>query len=373
MTILKKTLQFRQIRQKHSVLNFKNSGIGSSETTREAPYQECKAFHFRNLRFKFFGYKRKIQLLALLEKAKAKSLDSFNFDNFKQIAPTHVQKKLQTHFLEWFIGFAEGDGSFYIKRPSGKSTKLRLIFEVGQKDPKVLYLIKKQLGFGTVNSFHRDGEEYFVYRLSSKQNIQRIIHLFNGNLVLTKRKVQFYLWLRAAYRLKCLPPDFKNKIFSRYVHISEKTAWCSGFIDAEGCFYATFSTPGQGSKMQKTIRQKMTLTQKHIYDETAILECIGKIFKSKSKVQQIYNKRKSSYSNTYNTPYRRLEISSVESHLLIINYLKKFPLHTDKHINSLRWGRLVRACVAKDHLNPLRLNSLSRLANSINASTTKKA
>lgn len=376
MTLIQKTVQFRAIckKQRHVVLKFKNPRVGSSETTREAPYQKNvkkmknKIFN-RQQSLKYFKYISKNQTLALFKKANKNRISVPSFSNFYEMAPPHVRPNLDEHFLEWFIGFAEGDGTFYIKRPRKKNPKPRLIFEVGQKDPKVLYLIKKELGFGHVNSFIRKGVKYFVYRVSSRENIQRIIQLFNGNLVLTKRKIQFHNWLKRALRLKLLPLGFKVKTFSQSFCISKKTAWLSGFIDAEGCFHATVTTSSPGCKNPRAIRQKLAITQKHVYDETSILQSIGKLFNAVGKVQFIYNKRISAYPTSYKTPYRRIEMASLGSHLLAIEYLTKFPLKTMKHISFLRWKRVVEARCRGDHLKMDRLESLDKLCKEINAAT----
>ena len=84
---------------KRSVIN-QPSNIVSSETTREAS----------------------------LEK-------NFNFDYYyKYFKPQHI-KQIDRNFLEWFIGFSEGDGSFVV-------TNNRCYFFINQKDIKLLYKIK---------------------------------------------------------------------------------------------------------------------------------------------------------------------------------------------------------------------------------------
>lgn len=342
------------IRKQFKILNFSKFVIASSETKREAP-------------FTFFQQKKRI--LKLVNRSKKHTVTSFDFTDFYKIAPMHIQAHLKPAFLEWFIGFAEGDGTFYIKRE--KKQRPKLIFEICQKDPKTIYYLRKILGFGTVNKWTRNSEEYWVYKIASKENVKRLICLFNGNLVLTKRKVQFKKWVKAASYLKCLPSNFKQKSFSRFVKVSNETGWLAGFIDAEGCFYATFSTPANGSKMSKTIRQKFHLTQKNIYDEIKVLETILRIFKSKAKVQHIYNKRKSSFEPKYETNYCRIELSSLLSHLYIIKYLKQFPLQTNKHINSLRWARVVQARQKGQHLIQENVPRLWNLCKSINLLTNR--
>lgn len=85
--------------------------IGSSETTRETPFI------------------------------------NFDFTEFmKNAVPSHINH-IDQHYLEWLVGFIEGDGTFYFRKDNNN---FRLGFEISQKDPKVLFQIKKTLGFGSV-------------------------------------------------------------------------------------------------------------------------------------------------------------------------------------------------------------------------------
>ena len=67
---------------------------------------------------------------------------TYNFDEYYFLIPQH-KKKINRQFLEWFIGFTEGDGSFIV-------SKNKVYFDITQSvsDIQVLYYIKKELGFG---------------------------------------------------------------------------------------------------------------------------------------------------------------------------------------------------------------------------------
>nr|YP_009184873.1 putative LAGLIDADG homing endonuclease [Jenufa minuta]ALO63004.1 putative LAGLIDADG homing endonuclease [Jenufa minuta] len=286
--------------------------IGSSETTRETP------------------------------------LINFDFTEFMQNAvPSHI-KNIDQHYLEWLVGFIEGDGTFYFRKDN---KNVRLGFEISQKDPKVLFQIKKTLGFGSVIMSKK--ANYWLYKVDDKKNFQRIILLLNGNLVLTKRYVQFNNWIEMAKKKDYLPLNFQNKQIKRQV--STKTAWLSGFIDAEGCFYANVSTSAPRSPLTFSIKQKMHITQKNEYDEKQTLETIGKLFFSKSKVHRANE----------NFSYR-IELSSLNSHQQIRNYLSRFKLKTNKYISFCRWLRILTVREKHDHLIEANLSKLQRLCSVIN-------
>lgn len=52
------------------------------------------------------------------------------------------------NFLIWFIGFVEGDGSFFIH-----SVRNQMVFSITQKDEAVLREIQKQFEFGQIQSY----------------------------------------------------------------------------------------------------------------------------------------------------------------------------------------------------------------------------
>src|SRR5579875_3292703 len=111
---------------------------------------------------------------------------AFNFSSYRERLVSHKSKgKIDPPFLEWFVGFSEGDGSFVV-------SKGRLFFIINQKEEKVLHRIRTELGFGKVSTY----KTYSRFIVADRDNIERLIHLFNGNLVLHKTNHRFELWLQ---------------------------------------------------------------------------------------------------------------------------------------------------------------------------------
>ena len=73
-----------------------------------------------------------------------------------------------------------------------------------------------------------------VYRLiiQKKEYIRLIILLFNGNLVLPSRKIQFNKFLIAYNNKTDIPIQYITKTNS----ITLSNSWLLGFTEAEGCF-----------------------------------------------------------------------------------------------------------------------------------------
>lgn len=64
-------------------------------------------------------------------------------------------------------------------------------FYIHQKNSKLMYKIKKKLGFGIVTTFMQNNKTYYQYAVYDIKNITRLIYLFSGNLILNKVKLRF--------------------------------------------------------------------------------------------------------------------------------------------------------------------------------------
>lgn len=110
------------------------------------------------------------------------------------ICEAFISKK--SWFKLWFIGFVEGDGSFIIN----KDGYLEFRITQSSEDAQILFMIKKELGFGVVR-VQDSSKNTHCYRVRDKNNILKLISIFNGNIFLDTRKEQFKLWL-SAFNLK---------------------------------------------------------------------------------------------------------------------------------------------------------------------------
>ena len=105
----------------------------------------------------------------------ATAVKPFNFNNFytlhkKQYPNAEAPSQ---SFLEWLVGFAEGDGSF-IENSRGNS-----IFVITQStgDVQVLEYIKRNLGFGRIIKQGANTSRFIAEDIAS---VTLIVALFNG-------------------------------------------------------------------------------------------------------------------------------------------------------------------------------------------------
>ena len=278
------------------------SNLGSSETIREAP-----------------------QLIQLW--------------NYKKLGkPEHI-KHLDESFLEWFIGFSEGNGSF---------SKTKRAFVINQKDPKLLFRIKKKLGFGSVYKTTDPG--IWRYSVTGKTNCLRLYHLFNGNLALDKTLQRFINW--SAF----LQPEMK--VQTTKLVITLDNGWLAGFIEAEGGFYGRIRKNSR-MKMGFQFQKKFYLTQK---SEIVALQRIILLLESQAKV----------YTFTQNgQTYNRCDICSFHSHNLLLDYLVRFPTFGMKNISICIWRKMHGRQGRAEHLTKIGLVKLSHLCKLLNKSNKR--
>lgn len=296
-------------------MNQKEWTIGSSETTRE-PTLACSFF---------------------------------SFDNYlTNHQPEHLRsrpKKQMIGFLEWFVGFVEGDGCFESRLAEGGP---RFSLTIKQVDAPLLYKIKAGLGFGTVRKIEGNLYRFVV---EDQTGIKRLFALFNGNLVFPKVRHRYEtLWVNQ----RNFWPDFK--LSKQVVFPSLKTAWLSGFTEAEGCFSAGFHK----SRGRVQLKQKFTLTQKDVVGEKHILDKIRDLFESDTKLSK---PKKHCF---------RVEISSLESQQVLVNYFNTFCFQGKKKITAFRWWRIFLLRSSKEHYEIANQAKVKRLVNSLNASTKKQ-
>ena len=265
---------------------------------------------------------------------------TFHFNEYKKHLVSH-KKSINQSFLEWFIGFVEGDGSFIV-------SKNRLFFILNQKEEKVLQNIRTNLGFGKVSTY----KTLSRFIVADKTNIDRLIHLFNGNLVLTKTNNRFNLWLSERNSCFTKTEDQIEYLGKKQVTTFHDSNWLSGFIDAEGCFNV---------RRKKNLKCKIgfTVDLRFILDQKSEKPVLEKI---KSFLQTGNVNRRRSVEEMY-----RLAVSHRQSHAILIHYLQKHPLRTIKKVSYLRFCRILSYLLDRTNypLTEKGLRKLERLIQNI--------
>lgn len=247
------------------------------------------------------------------------------------------------NFLTWFIGFTEGDGCFIVN----KRGDLAFIITQSTSDLGVLHFIKETLGFGKVISQSVKTSRYVT---QSKKEIEILINLFNGNVVLPTRQKKlenfitgFNLWAnKGSIRLEVLYAK-KNLIFP-----SLHNSWLAGFTDAEGCFTCSMNEK-KGFSYNYSVAQKGE-------SNIIILNQLVKLFHggivSNHYVKEVYEYR----------------IAGVKLCANVFPYFEKYTLLTKKSLSYTLWKQLHEDLKAKHHLNPEKRVTMVEKARMINKS-----
>lgn len=244
---------------------------------------------------------------------------------YKEYLPNNLPPSL--NFLSWLVGFTEADGSFVIN----KRGDLAFIIIQSTSDIIVLHYIQETLGFGKVI---QQSVKVSRYVTQSKREIEIIINLFNGNIVLPSKKsklahfiVGFNLWANKGKIIlgSIIPID--NTILPCL-----SNSWLSGFTDGEGCFTCSIGDK-KGFSFNYNIAQKGE-------SNIVILQHLSLIFKagtvSKHYVKDVYEYR----------------IAGIKSCANVFSYFDKYTLLTKKSISYILWKQIYFDLCNKQHLNP---------------------
>lgn len=257
------------------------------------------------------------------KRIKNKKNSIFQFEAYFKI---RNQTPSSTDFLEWFIGFFEAEGSF-CRWFDGK--KWRYQIQITQKDPKLMYKIKKKLGFGNTPFFRRNNTTYWCYQVRKTDHLKALIFLFNGNLVTDHKSQNFELFVHQFYKSqKEKPIEILEK---NQKGVSLQTYWLSGFLEGVGGFWATQKRNLKQTKLSTGLFIKFYMTQKN---ELVLLKRIQNVFQISTEVYQLNNG-----SNTI--MYNRLETTHQNSLNIIRTYLEIHPFLGQRNILVKRWIRLL--------------------------------
>ena len=254
--------------------------------------------------------------------------EEFDFKLFYLKFQTHLPDvNLPTdHFLAWLIGFTEGEGSFIVNNRGD------LVFVITQstEDKRVLEYIKETLGFGKVISQSLTTNRYVI---QSKVEIDIIISLFNGNIILPSRKIIFKKFLEGFNNWVSKGRIRLDKVALKESSIlpSLNNSWLAGFTDGEGCFTCSIGKI-KGFSHNFNISQKWDINIK-ILKHFCVLFNGGTV--SKHSVDNVYEYRIGGIKNSKN----------------VFSYFDTYKLCTKKLMSYTLWKEMYNDLLNKDHLD----------------------
>lgn len=118
-------------------------------------------------------------------------------------------------FKQYFTGFSEGSASWLVN-------KSRCFFKIDKAEPSVLHFIQKECAFGTVSQYSHT----WRYVCTHPAHIEKLILLFNGNLLSPRSRDRFSSWCKEKRIMQLERQTF-----------SPKSHWLAGYIDARGTLH----------------------------------------------------------------------------------------------------------------------------------------
>uniref|UniRef100_UPI0028E0A2EF hypothetical protein n=1 Tax=Perenniporia fraxinea TaxID=1350006 RepID=UPI0028E0A2EF len=272
-----------------------------------------------------------------------------NFNHFSKLySELGFSSSISEAWLQWFLGFAEGDGAIV-------SYKGRPRFVLTQKEESILNHVQNTLGFGTVRKIDTGGTVFYRYIVEDFKGVLLLALIFNGNLCLRHRVTQLAKWL-TDINLNLSTPG--SKIYGLCPTITLITtlskpsltnAWLSGFTDAEGCFNVSL-TKRENTVTGYRVNLRFLLDQKNsLYLLTLIRDLFGYgkvIVRSKDMYRF--------YCNTF------VGLTSVHS------YFNLFPLRSKKAVSYANWLKVHKMVLNKEHLTTQGLERVRAIKKTIN-------
>ena len=269
----------------------------------------------------------------------------FDFSAFYKKYNTHLpnNKIPSENFLNWLVGFTEGEGSFIVNNRGD----LAFVITQATIDKQVLEFIQEILGFGKVIAQSAITSRYVT---QNKKEIDIIVSLFNGNLVLPKRQETFDIFVKGFNKWVT-----KGKILLEPVVINNrpilptlKDAWFAGFTDGEGCFTCSIGEK-RGFSFNLNISQKWEIN-------LPVLEYFSVLFKN-----GIVSRH--SEENTY-----EFRLGGVNNCKNVFSYFDKYTLYTKKSLSYKLWKDIHNDLVNKDHLDESKRREMIEKTKMINKS-----
>jgi hypothetical protein len=287
-----------------------------------------------------------------------------NKNNYSNPTNINYLDPNKQEFYQWLVGFTDGDGSFTISSQTLKNGKIKwsLFFKISQSNYnlRILYYIKKQLGYGTVQLEAKTTNADF--RIRDNKIINKIIIPIFDSYPLLTNKYYDYIKFKKAYNIlsdlnidneekdKLLlilknekkPEEYISPAWEKINYLVKNTEdaknvmnkqWIIGFTEAEGSFYIVKKSPSRLS---------------HAFEITQKLDFI--VLQSIAHILGISTIKKRTYNTVITTNSRAI--------LNIIDYYK----NTMKGMKALEYRIWARSFIKfKGNFNELnKIRSLVR-------------
>lgn len=247
-------------------------------------------------------------------------------DSSETIRMEDLNKNINKAFINWFIGFIEGNENVFIVN----RRYLRFEINCNIKNERIIYYIKKNLGFGNIRKLRF--LDTIIIEFSVQENVSdllKLIYLLNGNFRCKSKQNNFKIWYKKLYvKLKkkdllFLLPEYREEIKD----VNLLNSWLLGYIDSRCLFYARWH---KSKKLKEGKELYLCCIFWNLNKE--LLLKIKEVLNSKSIIEE---------KTKWNLPFNKLLIENINEKNKLIEYLKKYKLKTNKIKKYKYWKILL--------------------------------
>ncbi|CAO1639666.1 unnamed protein product (mitochondrion) [Sympodiomycopsis kandeliae] len=292
----------------------------------------------------------------------------------------------------WITGFADGEGSFSIKKTNtiNQKSSFSLEFKVTQHkvNENVLHAIKEYFKVGNVVIDNRETNT-IKYQVQSNTHINKvIIPHFNNYPLVTSKHLDYVDWKNVSdilidkskytreeiTKIVIEKKQNMNNARSEYVRwaylqkecpsVLIQPNWLQGFIDAERTFQ--FDMGESNSRGKPYIRANPTIEIRQSNHDVIVLEIIKKYLRRgflKPKFNII------DFTETIVSRAVSRYVRNDES--AIIKFIDEYPLMTNKNLDYLDWKRLIQIKKEESHKTAEGFNKIKLIKENINRGRAK--
>lgn len=248
-------------------------------------------------------------------------------DSSETIRITNSNKELSKAFINWFVGYVEGNENVFIVN----RRYLRFELNCSYKNKSIIYYIKTRLNFGSIRCLNfLDSKIYEFSVQESNEDLLKLINIFNGNFRCRYKEQSFKIFYnKLKIKLKKLNllhllPIYNDNI----IPVTLTNSWLLGYIDSGRLLF--YSRWHKSKKLKKGKELYLCCIIWHLNKD--LLLQIKKNLSSNSNVEEKVK---------WNLPFYKLTIYNNEEKNNINKYLLKYQLKSKKIRTYKYWKCLL--------------------------------
>ena len=260
---------------------------------------------------------------------------------------------LNPKFASYLAGLIEGDGSIVVPT-SERSLKgklnypsIQIVFDL--RDFPLALTIQKQLKHGSL--IRKKGANAYILTINNFEGILLLATLINGYMRTPKVYALYRLtdWLNNRLNLNIEKKSLDHSCLS-------SNSWFAGFIDADGHFAVRTTT----SSVYPKIECKFEVCQRQIdhnkQSNQGFLKLIADFLYTTVKEIRV-TRPKAEF---------RVRTVNLKGNLALVDYLKKYPLYSSKHLNYKDWVKVLNYFNLKEHNTPEGIKAIIEIKSKMN-------